>query len=108
MTAHAHAYGPTGTGTVVLDIGGDTGAVVIHTGPECHGLEIEVSEVRGAGRRPAPRIHAAVRERRLPGGVSYCALIAGLPAGEYTVWRDATTPAGSVTVRGGAVAEFRF
>jgi hypothetical protein len=98
----AHAYGATGTGSVMLDIGGDTGALVIHTGPECHGLEIEV------GRAVGPRTHAAVRERHLPDGVRYCAVIAGLPAGDYTVWRDATTPAGSVTVRGGLVAQFRL
>jgi hypothetical protein len=105
VSHHDHSLGPSGTGTVVLDIGGDTGALVIHTGPECHGLEIEISR---AGVPGAPRTHAAVRERHLPHGVLHCAVLPGVPAGEYVVWRDATTPAGTVAIDGASVTEFHW
>jgi hypothetical protein len=101
---HHHTAAPSTEGSVVLDIGGDTGAVVIHAGPEHDGLEIEVSPVGAPGRRT----HAAVRPRHLPGRVVHCLLITPLEAGEYTVWRDAATPHGTVTVTGGAVAEYRW
>lgn len=101
---HHHTGAPSTEGSVVLDIGQDTGAVIIHTGAEHDGLEIEVSPVTD----PARRTHAAVRPRHLPGRVIHCLLIAPLEAGEYTVWRDADTPHGTVTVTGGAVAEYRW
>ena len=55
----------------------------------------------GAGAR---RTHAQVRERRTGAGTGYAAVYPGLPAAEYTVWKDAVTPAATVTVRGGQVA----
>jgi hypothetical protein len=103
---HHHWMGPSGTGTVVLDIGGDTGALIIHTGPECYGWEIEISPA--GAREGSSRQHAAVRERHLPGRVVYSVVYDGLPAGEYDIWRDATTPAGRVTVRGATVTEFHW
>lgn len=99
-----HTSAPSTEGSVVLDIGEDTGAVIIHTGPEHDGLEIEVSPVHD----PAHRTHAAVRPRHLTDRVIHCLLIAQLEAGEYTVWRDASTPHGTVSVNGGAVAEYRW
>jgi hypothetical protein len=101
----AHNLGPSGTGTVLLDIGGDTGALIIHTGPEWHRWEIEISPV---GVPAEARTHAAVRERHLPRGVLHCAVYDGLPAGEYVIWRDATTPAGTVTIGGATVTEFHW
>ena len=35
-------YGPTGAGTVVLDVGGEIGALILHTPPELAGAEIEI------------------------------------------------------------------
>ncbi len=99
---HHHTLAPSGQGTVLLDIGGDVGAVVIHTPPRCHGLEIEVSPVGPH----APRKHAAVRARHVAGGVHYSAVIDGLPAGRYVVWRDADTPADRIVVTGGSVTEY--
>ncbi|MFF5176034.1 phospholipase [Micromonospora sp. NPDC000089] len=102
---HAHRYGPTGSGTVMLNLGGDIGALVIHTGPEQHGREIEISPVdRGAG----PRTHAAVRERIVRAGTFHSAVFPDLPAGRYTVWWDENTPAGAIWITGGAVAEFAW
>jgi hypothetical protein len=102
---HHHTLAPSGQGTVMLDIGSGRGALIIHTAPRSHGLEIEVSPIGPA--RPK-RTHAAVRARHVSSGITYCAVIDGLPAGEYVVWRDADTPAGRVTVGDGAVAEFTW
>jgi hypothetical protein len=97
---HEHAYGPSETGSVVLDLGGDTGALIIYTGPDLHGREIEVSR-EGAG-----RTHSAVRERRVRDGSFHSAVYPDLTAGVYTVWWDDDTPAGEVSVHGGGIAEF--
>jgi len=101
---HHHGLGPSGIGTVVLDIGGDRGALIIHTGPECHGWEIEISPTH----EDRPRTHAAVRERHLADRTLFSAVYDGLPEGEYDVWRDAMTPAGRVKVIGAQVVEFHW
>ena len=67
----------------------------VYTDPAMHGREIEIS------RDGAPRTHSQVRERRLGGGrVRYAAVYPDLPAGVYTLWRDASVPAFTVTVSG--------
>lgn len=106
MHTHEHAPlpAPSREGSVVLEIGGDQGAVIIHTGPAQDGLEIEVSPVD----RTAHRTHAAVRPRHLGERTVYCAVISPLPAGEYTVWRDPLTEAGRLTVVGGGVSEYHW
>lgn len=102
--AHNHATGPTEAGTVVLELGADVGALVLYTPAELHGQEIEISRY-GAG---SARTHSLVRERHTGVGVSYAAVYPGVKAGEYTIWRDPDTPAGTVTVVGGQVAEFTW
>ena len=94
-----HAYGPTDPGAVMLDLGAETGALILYTPPEPAGREIEISpNVPGAR-----RTHASVRERPWSGGCKYAAVYAGLAAGDYTIWRDHDTPAGTVTIAGGRV-----
>ncbi len=85
----------------MLDIGDDVGALVLYTGEELRGREIEVSP-KG---RDAWRVHTAIRERRANGRTIFAGVYLALPADDYTIWKDATTPAGEVTVVGGAVAE---
>ncbi len=101
-----HAYPPSRSGSVVLDLGGSIGVLVLDAPPELNGREIEISAA-GAGER-ARRTHSLVRERLTAAGVSYAAVYISLPAGEYTVWRDDDTPAGTATVSGGDVAHFRW
>jgi len=95
----AHSYGPTGAGTVMLDLGPGTGALVLYTPAALAGAEIEISPERPG----AARTHAAVRERPGPRGARYAAVYDGLAAGAYTLWRDHDTPAGTVTIAGGQV-----
>jgi len=75
------ALPPSGQGTVLLDIGGDVGALVVHTADELDGVEIELSH---RGERRA-FVHTEVRERRLPEGSVYAGVFAAVVVGEYTL-----------------------
>lgn len=99
-----HAHGPTGPGTVLLELGANTGALLLDVPAGLNGREIEIS----LGGAPKARTHAQVRERPAPSGLRYCALYEGLRAGVYTVWRDARTAALTVTVTGGQVTTCRW
>src|SRR5512139_2076419 len=92
---HPHRWGPSTAGSVVLDIGRSVGALVVITGPEWHGREIEISP---RGQDPAVRTHVAVRERQMSDGVRYAAVFPALPAGPYVLWRGPTEAAGTVLV----------
>jgi len=111
-----HAAGPSRPGSVLLDIGPGTGALVLFTPAELDGTEIEVSREGDPG---APRTHSLVRPRWAgqPGPaapepaadrVSYAAVYPGLAPGTYTIWRDAGTAAGVVIVSGGEVSEWTW
>ncbi|WP_239138314.1 phospholipase [Actinoplanes regularis] len=95
---------PSGQGTVMLNIGGNVGALIIGTPARLHGHEIEVSPVDA----PSQRQHAAVRARYVRGGVTYCVVIDNLAEGRYAIWADGPEPLTEVEVRGGAVAEFTW
>ena len=86
--------------TVVLDIGQDIGALIIHTDAELHGREIEVSP-RGSS---ATRVHVEVLERRINGRPVFAAVFPGLRAGDYDIWEAFLDPSGTVTIVGGEVA----
>ena len=96
----AAQLGPSDPGSVMLDIGGDIGSIMILAPESMHGDEIEVSPV-GDDRT---RTHIAIRERRAPSGSQWAGIFPGLPQGEYTVWNLDGTPAERVTVVGGEIA----
>ena len=89
--------------TLILDIGGEIGALVIHTGPDLAEQEIEISPGPDA-----PRSHNVVHARHSPERTAYTAVFPSVPAGEYTVWRGDGTPHATVTIRGGEVTEHRL
>lgn len=90
---------------VILDIGGDIGALVLYASAEDDTAEIEISP----GTDPAaPRSHNQVHPRRAPAGIVYSAVYPALAAGEYTLWRDEHTPEATVVIRGGQVTEHRL
>ena len=99
-----HSYGPTSAGTVLLELGAETGALVLYTPADLLGAEIEISP----GTPGAVRTHAAVRARPAPSGTRYAAVYEGLAAGGYTIWRDRDTPAGQATITGGQVTSFHW
>jgi hypothetical protein len=86
---------------VVLDIGGDVGALVIHADPGLHGTEIEISPAGDDARRN----HKEVLERRTEAGTAFTAVFDGVPAGEHTLWMHGEPVARGVSVQGGSVAE---
>lgn len=97
--------GPSSSGSVVLNVGPGVGALVLHTAADLDGHEIEISPHDIPATR---RTHSQVRERRAGGSVQYAAVYPELAAGDYTLWRDATTPAGTVTINGGSVTSFQW
>jgi hypothetical protein len=94
------AAGPSGPGTVIMELGAGIGALILYTPADMDGEEIEIS-CDGPGSR---RTHSQVRPRHLPGETRYAAVYPGLPAGRYTLWRDGPSPAVTVTVTGGQVS----
>ncbi len=89
------------TGSVVLDVGDDVGALLIHTGAARVGEEIEVTPVDRAGRRT----HVAVLTRRVGDRIAHAAVFASLRAGEYAVLHCDGTEAARVRVPPAGVAE---
>ena len=104
MTHTHHTLAPSGEGTVMLTVGGNLGALIIHTDASWHGHEIEVSHAE----TPEQRTHAAVRARHVSGEVVHCAVIDALPEGSYLLWHDATEPLARLTVGGGTATEFTW
>ncbi|MFJ7280778.1 hypothetical protein [Kitasatospora sp. NPDC098663] len=105
---HSHAHpalpAPSREGSVVLEIGGTLGALIIHASPADDGLEIEVSPSDD----DSVRTHAAVRPRHLADRTTYCAVISPLPEGDYTIWRTLDSPEAACTIRGGQVSEHHW
>jgi len=84
---------------VVLDIGDDVGALIIHTDPEMHGVEIEISPHDDDDARS----HKQVLERSAGGRPEFTAVFDGLSEGAYTLWVEGTARARGVAVDGGRV-----
>jgi hypothetical protein len=97
--------GPSHAGNVVLDIGADTGALILHTPAEMLGREIDVTPASAPG---AHGTHSLVRERRVSGTTSYAAVYPALPIGDYIIWDDRATPVGAVTIAGGQVTRHHW
>lgn len=84
-----------GQGPVVLDVGAGAGALVLRTGPELVGAEIDITPVGQDGHRR----HVAVHTRPVPGHAAvHAAVYDGLTAGRYRLWWPPGTVAGEVEV----------
>jgi hypothetical protein len=94
------AAGPTGPGTVVLELGAGTGALILYTPAGMDGAEIEISRADEPGAR---RTHSQVRQRQLQTVTKYAAVYPDLRAGQYTIWLDEHTAAAAATITGGQV-----
>ena len=89
--------------SVVLNIGEGTGALVLYTPAALDGREIEISRL-APDPADARRTHAVVRRRDTSSASVFAAVYPDLPAGDYTIWRDAQTRAMTATVAGGSVS----
>ena len=99
------AAGPSGPGTVVLELGAGVGALVLYAPAGLDGREIDVS--RG-GALLARRTHSRVRPRHMATGTRYAAVYPELPAGMYTIWASASRPVGRVVIAGGQVTNWSW
>jgi hypothetical protein len=86
---------------VMLDLGPGVGALVLHTGAELHGVEIEISPVGS----DEDRSHKQVHERPAGGRPLYAAVFDRVPAGEYTLWLDDRPLRRHVAVAGAVVTD---
>jgi hypothetical protein len=102
--SHPHSHQHDSHDNLVLDIGADTGALIIHATADRDQAEIEISP---AGSDQA-RAHNVVRRRETASQAVYAAVFPALAAGEYDVWQDRATKAGTVAVHGGQVARFHL
>jgi hypothetical protein len=94
---------PTEARSVVIDIGGTIGAVVLRTPGRLDGDEIEAWPEGGS----SPVTHAVVRSWQTGRSQLFAAVFPALRAGEYTLRsaRDTATAPRKVSVRGGQVTE---
>ncbi len=99
MTAGHHHHA--GDGPVVLDVGGDVGALVLLARPEVDQLEIEISEVG----QPRTGAHVAVHRRQVGGRVVHAAVYPELVRGSYELWDTAGRSALTVRIEGGRVTQ---
>jgi hypothetical protein len=86
---------------VVLDIGGNVGALIVHTDPAMHGVEVEISATGQDDRRE----HKDVLEREINGRPAFTAVFDRLREGSYTLWVDDVARARGVVVTGAEVAQ---
>jgi hypothetical protein len=86
---------------VVLDLGGEIGALIVRTSPELLGAEIEISPAGEDGNRQ----HKQVLRRLLGPETATVLVYDNLAEGHYTLWLDETEPLRGVRVEGGRVAE---
>jgi hypothetical protein len=114
-----------GQGPVLLDIGGDIGALVVRMPSDMEGIEIEIEAIthrdRGdehAGDEPVSHdhnhekanhhqaAHVAVVARPTPSGRLHSLVYPELAAGRYELWRKPDGPVAlHVEIRGGEVTE---
>ena len=103
--AHVHAHEQYAARThpefVVLDIGEDVGALIVHTDAALHGVEVEISPTGADDRRS----HKEVLERSLGDRPAFTAVFDGLRAGSYTLWVHDQPRARNVRIEGSAIAQ---
>ena len=87
--------------SVILDIGGELGALIVHLDADMHGVEVEVSATGEDHRRS----HKDVLEREIGGCPAFTAVFDKLREGTYTLWVNDIARARDVAIMGGVVAE---
>jgi hypothetical protein len=86
---------------VVLDIGGDTGALVIYTSPDRAGDEIEVCPLG----EPTRRTHSQIHGRIVGDTTVHAAVYPLLRAGRYLFCKEPHAASRGFTITGGEVTE---
>jgi hypothetical protein len=89
--------------SLVLDIGGDVGALVLYADSSCLGEEIDLSPI---GVPQSHHVHTMIRRRRSVDRDFVAGVYPELLAGTYTVWSLDKVAMGTVVIEGGRVTEF--
>jgi hypothetical protein len=89
---------------VVLEIGEDVGALIIHADASMSGVEIEISRTGHDDHRG----HKEVLERRAGAKAAYTAVFDRLAFGTYTLWCGGEARARNVRIVGGQIAELSW
>ena len=84
--------------SLVVDIGGDTGALIVCAPPDLVGREFEIARAETSSAHP-------VRARRVGPWVVHAAAFPDLPAGTYRRYRNGVGDEPSFAVAGGLVTE---
>lgn len=95
---HEHDVDRVHSESIVLDIGGEIGALILYTKPELRGKEIEVSR-KGAEKRT----HVEVLERLVDGETIFAAAYPDLVQGDYDMWGEDGEAVDSFTIKGGEI-----
>jgi hypothetical protein len=85
---------------VVLEIGGEIGALIVQADADQHDLQIEITR---SGEEHGKRAHQHILERPMPTQTIYAAVFYGLREGSYTLFTDDTIRETDVVVRGAQV-----
>lgn len=91
---------PSWDGSVVLDIGGDVGALILRTSSACFAREIDLIP----DNVNVTHVHSAVRERRTAEGSSFAAVYPQLKEGSYRIEGTAQ----HVAIVGGRVVDVKL
>ena len=84
----------------MIDVGQGAGALIIYTGDELIGQEIEI------GRQgESKRVHIEVRKRLVNGRTVFAGVFPDLSPGHYVIWSGRPSLITEVTITEGEVAE---
>ena len=89
---------------VVLEIGEDLGALILHAAAHMHGVEVEISPADD----DSARSHKEVLERNVGGRPAFTAVFDRLPGGTYTLWTAGVARTRDVAVAGGEISELSW
>lgn len=87
---------------IVLDIGGDVGALILYADPDWLGVEIDLTP---DGSPRSHHVHTMIRRRRTAQREVIAGVYPELVAGTYTLWHPDGNQLARVEIRGGTVAE---
>jgi hypothetical protein len=89
--------------SLILDIGGDVGALVLYADASCLGQEIDITR---AGLPRSHHTHTMIRRRRSLDKELVAGVYPELESGTYTVWGLDGNALAEVVIDGGQVTEF--
>jgi hypothetical protein len=105
--AHGHRENPwAGHGAVLLDIGGDIGALVVEMPAEMVDVEVEIRPTQGGAAAPMHHRHVAVVARRVGTRTLPSLVYPELRTGSYQLYEKGTERvAMTAHVKGGSVTQ---